>query len=60
MIETESFLIEKNQHTVFTACINCGFWGVNFPLERACGNCGSLDTITYYDHKTINKYLKPK
>ena len=61
-MKTESFefekeLINKNEHSVYIHCLNCFTFGVNMPFEKECGNCGSHETLTYYDSKTINNYL---
>lgn len=50
----EEKLIGKNIHSVLTKCKNCGNTGINLPLEDECGNCGSENTIRYYDKKTID------
>lgn len=43
----------KNIHSVITLCNECNTKGVTLPDEDVCGNCGSSDTIRYYDEKTI-------
>jgi len=55
--EFERDIQGKNEHSVYTHCLNCHSWGINGPFETECGNCGSNETLTYYDSKTINNYL---
>jgi hypothetical protein len=55
--EFEKKITNKNIHSVYTHCLSCYMWGVNIPFEKECGNCGSLETLTYYDSETINNYL---
>lgn len=50
----ERLLVGKNIHSVYTLCRDCGMKGINFPFEEECGNCGSENTIRYYDKKTID------
>lgn len=47
-------LVGKNEHTVYVKCGQCGTFGVNFPLDTKCGNCGYAKGITYYDAQTID------
>lgn len=58
--EFEKDIEGKNEHSIYTHCLNCYSWGINFPFEKECGNCGSSETLTYYDSKTINNYLTLK
>ena len=58
--EFERDIQGKNQHSVYTHCLNCHSWGINGPFGTECGNCLSNDTLTYYDSKTINDYLITK
>ena len=44
----------KNVHSVFTWCKDCGLMGCNIPFNDECGNCGSKNTIRYYDKETID------
>lgn len=37
----------SHTHSVYTHCLNCYTWGINFPHTTDCGNCGSLDTVLY-------------
>lgn len=37
----------EHSHGVYTRCWSCCTWGINFPGEMNCGNCGSKDTSTY-------------
>lgn len=53
----EKELVGKNIHGVFVYCFDCFTYGNNFPLDMICGNCNSLNTTTYYDSETIDKYL---
>jgi len=53
----EERAVGKNVHSVYVHCYECRTDGVNFPLERKCGNCGSMDTSTYYDKETISIIL---
>lgn len=46
--------VGMNVHSVYVFCYECKTDGINFPLERKCGNCGSEDTMTYYDRETIS------
>lgn len=50
----EQKLIGKNIHSVFTWCKDCGMEGINIPFENECGNCGSKNTVRYYDKETID------
>ena len=50
----ERKLVGKNIHSVFTWCKDCGMNGCNMPLEDECGNCGSKNTVRYYDKETID------
>ena len=50
----EHKLIGKNKHTVFTWCKDCHSEGVNIPFNDECGNCGSKNTVRYYDKETID------
>jgi ribosomal protein L37E len=56
----EKKLVGKNIHSVFTLCRTCGMHGINMPFEDSCGNCGSKDTVRYYDKKTIDLLFKTK
>ena len=47
-------LIGKNIHSIFTWCKNCHSEGVNIPFNDECGNCGSKNTVRYYDKETID------
>lgn len=49
----EKNAVGKNVHSVYVFCFECRTDGINFPLERKCGNCGSMETTTYYDRETI-------
>jgi hypothetical protein len=53
----ETQIVGKNLHSIWTFCANCGARGVNIPLNTQCGNCGSFDTLTYYDAQTIQAFL---
>lgn len=53
----ENKAVGKNVHSVFLKCLECHVWGTPMPLETVCGNCGSKDTITYYDAETITILL---
>lgn len=50
----EHQLIGKNIHSVFTWCKDCHNEGVNIPFNDECGNCGSKNTVRYYDKETID------
>ena len=50
----EHKLIGKNIHSVFTWCKNCHSEGVNIQFNEECGNCGSKNTVRYYDKETID------
>jgi DnaJ-class molecular chaperone len=50
----ERKLIGKNIHSVFTFCKDCHSKGVNIPFCDECGNCGSKNTVRYYDKETID------
>lgn len=50
----EHKLIGKNKHSVFTWCKDCHGEGVNIPFNDECGNCGSENTVRYYDKETID------
>lgn len=51
-------LVDKNEHTVYVHCGQCGKMGVNFPLDNKCGNCGYEKCITYYDAQTIDNFIR--
>ena len=53
--EWETRLIDKNQHSVLTKCFDCGTMGVNMPHVTECGNCGSTETVRYYDSDTLDQ-----
>lgn len=59
-MKTSNFLIGKNIHSVLTVCPQCAGHGVNLPGNTKCANCDYWDCVTYYDYKTIDKYLMPK
>ena len=50
----EKELEGKNIHSVFTWCKDCGMKGCNIPSNDECGNCGSKNTVRYYDKETID------
>jgi hypothetical protein len=50
----EQKLLGKNIHSVFTWCKDCHSEGINIPFNDECGNCGSKNTVRYYDKKTID------
>jgi rRNA maturation endonuclease Nob1 len=50
----EKELVGKNIHSVFTWCKDCGMEGCNIPFNDECGNCGSKNTVRYYDKETID------
>jgi hypothetical protein len=50
----EHKLVGKNIHSVFTWCKDCGMEGCNVPFNDECGNCGSKNTVRYYDKETID------
>ena len=50
----ERKLIGKNIHSVFTWCKDCHSEGVNIHFNDECGNCGSKNTVRYYDKETID------
>jgi hypothetical protein len=50
----EQKLIGKNIHSVFTWCKDCHNEGINIPFNDECGNCGSKNTVRYYDKETID------
>ena len=50
----EHKLLGKNIHSVFTWCKDCHSEGVNIPFNDECGNCGSKNTVRYYDKETID------
>lgn len=58
--EIEKYLVGKNIHSVYVYCLECKMLGCNMPFNVQCGNCNNLDTITYYDSATIDKWLEPK
>ncbi len=51
----EHKLIGKNIHSVFTWCKDCRMRGCNVPFNDECGNCGSKNTVRYYDKETIDQ-----
>jgi hypothetical protein len=52
--KVEKMLVGKNVHSVYMHCNKCQTWGIGMPLDRICGNCGSSDTVKYYDLETIS------
>lgn len=50
----EKELEGKNIHSVFTWCKDCGMEGCNIQFNEECGNCGSKNTVRYYDKETID------
>ena len=54
----ERKLVGKNVHSVFTWCKDCGMRGCNIPFEDECGNCGSKNTVRYYDKETIKTAIQ--
>lgn len=54
--QIEKELVGKNIHSVYLRCNECKLFGVPMPLDRICGNCGSKDTIVYYDSETIKAF----
>lgn len=53
----EREIVGKNVHSVLTVCPQCRSHGINFPLDKQCGNCDYTETRTYYDAETIHNYL---
>lgn len=47
----------KNLHSVYTRCFSCMTWGICMPQDNVCGNCGSTETVEYWDAKTIQSEL---
>jgi hypothetical protein len=37
-----------HKHSIYIHCWVCHIWGIGFPNDSVCGNCGSEDTTTYY------------
>jgi len=58
--EWQKELVGKNKNTVYSWCPQCLSFGVNFPLDNECGNCGWKETITFYDANTINEHMELK
>lgn len=58
LFKTEEWLRNKNIHSVYTRCQSCGGWGINSPCNHICGNCGSSETILYYDIETVTNERK--
>lgn len=50
----ENKLVGRNIHSVFTWCKDCHAWGCNIPFNDECGDCGSKNTVRYYDAHTID------
>jgi rRNA maturation endonuclease Nob1 len=50
----EEKLLGKNIHSVYTWCKDCHAEGCNIPFNDECGNCGSQNTVRYYDKETID------
>lgn len=48
----------KNKHSVYTRCNECKTFGICFPQDDKCGNCGSNDTMQYWDAETISSELE--
>lgn len=57
----EESAVGKNIHSVYVHCLACKRCGVNFPLEKQCGNCGNkTDAYTYYDAETVSVIIREK
>lgn len=56
----EKEVVNKNKRSVYTKCFDCLMHGINLPLNDICGNCGSKNTVAYYDAETIAMFLKNK
>lgn len=41
-------VITPHRHSIYTRCFDCQMWGINFPDDPKCGNCGSTNTVEYY------------
>ena len=54
----EDKLGENCKHSVLTVCWDCNRNGTNMPKDTECGNCGSNNTIRYYDIDTIREVIK--
>jgi len=37
-----------HKHSIYMHCWVCHTWGIGFPNDKVCGNCGSEETTTYY------------
>jgi hypothetical protein len=38
--------MKQRKHSLYTLCLSCRCWGINFPNDDVCGNCQSTNTIT--------------
>ena len=41
-------VFRPHQHSIYTWCMACHGWGINFPNDPVCGHCQSTETIEYY------------
>jgi hypothetical protein len=46
--------VRKHNHSIYSLCHECKSWGVNGVGNTKCGNCGSLDTTTYYPEECLD------
>ena len=45
------------KHSLYTFCLKCHNWGINFPNDKVCGNCSSEKTITSEISSTLFRLL---
>ena len=42
------YVLRSPRHSVYVHCPICWTWGVNFPGDPVCGNCGYTPCVEYY------------
>lgn len=49
--------MKQHNHSIYTLCLNCRTWNINFPGNKDC-DCGKPETITYYPEECLD--IPPK
>lgn len=52
--------MKEHNHSIYTHCWICYQWGVNFPNDKVCENCGSTETTTYYPEECLEDPVDKK
>lgn len=47
-------------NSIYTRCNDCRTFGICFPHDRKCGNCGSCDVVRYYPETAIFHFVDIK